>query len=46
LWTVLDDNNILRGPEIEIAVKTCDGGGEVHALAYHDVFDKKAQKVL
>jgi hypothetical protein len=44
LWTVHDDNNILRGPAIEIAVRTCDGGGEVRALTYRDVFDKKSAK--
>jgi hypothetical protein len=40
-WSMKDDENILRGPEIRIAA--CGNVGEktLHVIAYHDIFDKK-----
>jgi hypothetical protein len=47
VWTVYDEENVLRGPEIKVATKVCEGGTQVQAIAYHDIFDKKkAQKIL
>ncbi len=40
-WSIKDDENILRGPEIRIA--DCETVGEktLHAIAYRDIFGKK-----
>jgi hypothetical protein len=46
-WTKLDDENILRGPEIKVAMTTAEGDTTSHAIAYQDTFDKKkAQKMF
>jgi hypothetical protein len=46
-WTKIDDNNILRGPEIKVAMTTAEGETTIHKIADWDIFDKKkAQKIL
>ena len=39
-----DNDNVLRGPEIRIPVSESVGEKTLHAIAYHDIFDKKAKK--
>jgi hypothetical protein len=44
---IKDDDNILRGPEMRIAACETVGEKTLHAIAYHDIFDKKkGQKIL
>jgi hypothetical protein len=46
-WTVYNEENILRGPEINVVTKVCGDGTQVQAIVYHDIFNKKkAQKIL
>jgi hypothetical protein len=44
---IKDDESILRGPEIKIASCNTVGEKTLHAIAYHDILDKKkGQKIL
>jgi hypothetical protein len=41
-----DKDNVLRGPEIRVAVCETVGEKTLHAISYHNIFDKKGPKIL
>jgi hypothetical protein len=40
-WTIVDDEKILRVPEIRIGTMTLEGDATIHTISYRDIFDKK-----